>query len=93
MNSFQLEINFDNLNDEERRLLMMQDQIDNMSESMRKVRKKLFGDMSELKKDLSKLKIENEFLTDKLYEMDKKKKEEWVYNEGGYLFHLYEFAS
>jgi hypothetical protein len=62
MTACQLEFIFEDLTDEEKKLHQMQKQIDESVESMGKVRRRLFAQMSELKKEMFELKQVNESL-------------------------------
>lgn len=81
----QLELNFDEKSDEEMSLFLMQKQIDEMSESMGKVRRRLFSELSEVKKLLSEIKRENESLREMLREKANENTE-WTYGQQDYLF-------
>jgi hypothetical protein len=56
---------------------------------MGKVRRKLFGEMGEMKKCLTALQIENRELRDKLNELTNSKTE-WIYQKEDYLFDVKE---
>ena len=86
----QLEFNIENNTPEEVRLLIMQKQIDAMSESMGKVRRKLFSEMGELKKLYAELQRENQDLKTILKEL-KNERTEWAYGENGCLFDVREY--
>ncbi len=62
MTSIQLELNIENESPKQTRLSQMQKQIDEMSESIGKVRRKLFSEMGELKKLCAELQNENKQL-------------------------------
>ncbi len=62
MIEIQLEFNLDKLSASDLRMVEMQKQIDTMSESMHKVRKKLFAEVGDLKKMVLKLQTENDKL-------------------------------
>ena len=85
MNGIQLEFNVDNESESDVKFSLMQKQIDVMNESMGKVRRKLFGEMSEMKKNYQELKNENEALKQQLKEI-KNEKDEWYYTKEGALF-------
>ncbi len=87
--AIQLEFNIENKSSEEMQLSLMQKQIDQMGESMGKVRRKLFSEMSEMKKLYVELQKENENLKQMLKEL-KNEKTEWTYGEGGCLFDVRE---
>lgn len=89
MTAVQMEFNIDNKTDTELQLSLMQKQIDAACESMGKVRRKLFSQMTELKKEMAEIKLENEALKLKLGELTNEKAE-WVYNKEGYLFDVRE---
>jgi hypothetical protein len=84
----QLELNFDNENDNDRKLSHMQKQIDEMCESMGKVRRKLFSQMGELQKTCAILQQENETLRNMIKE---KENREWSYLRNDSLFELNNF--
>lgn len=90
MGGIQLEFNIDNKSPEEVRLSQMHSQIAMMEESMGKVRRKLFSEMSEMKKLYADLKKENEELKTMLKEL-KNEKTEWAYGENGRLFDVREY--
>jgi regulator of replication initiation timing len=81
MNAIQLEFNLDNESENEIRFSMMQKQINEMSDSMGKVRRKLFSEMSECKRLYVEIKQENEKLKRDL----KNQKTEWVYLQNDLL--------
>jgi len=83
--AIQLELNLQEKSLEEMTLLSMQKQLDAMSESMGKVRRKLFGEMGEMKKLYATLFQENEVLKSKLNELTHEKTE-WIYQNGDCLF-------
>ncbi|MFI5420119.1 MAG: hypothetical protein ACHQ1H_04050 [Nitrososphaerales archaeon] len=58
----QLEFNFDNKTPDELRLSLMQAQIDQMGDSMGKVRRKMFAELGEMKKVCAVLQQENDEL-------------------------------
>lgn len=83
----QLEFNFDNKTPEELKLEEMQKQIDELNESMGKVRRKLFAEMGEIKKLYMEMKNENELLKSILKENEnEKEKTQWSYAQENYLF-------
>ena len=81
MNAIQLEFNLDNESENEIRFSMMQKQINEMSDSMGKVRRKLFSEMSECKRLYVEIKQDNEKLKRDL----KNQKTEWVYLQNDLL--------
>lgn len=83
--AIQLELNLQEKSLEEMTLISMQKQLDAMAESMGKVRRKLFGEMGEMKKLYATLFQENETLKLKLNELTQEKIE-WVYQNGENLF-------
>lgn len=85
MSGVQLEFNIGNEKEEDIKLSLMQKQIDEMNESMGKVRRRLFSEVSEAKKLISALQIENQILKKYIMEI-KNEKTEWAYGQGGYLF-------
>lgn len=90
MTSIQLELNIENESPEETRLSQMQKQIDEMSESIGKVRRKLFSEMGELKKLCAELQNENKQLKILLKEL-KNERTEWSYGQEGCLFDVREY--
>lgn len=88
--SVQLEFNIENKSSEEMQLLLMQKQIDQMSDSMGKVRRKLFSEMSEMKRLFSDLQRENQELKTMLKEI-KNEKTQWIYGQEGCLFDVREY--
>jgi len=87
--AIQLELNIENKTPEEIRLSLMQKQIDQMNESMGKVRRKLFAEMGEMKKTYSQVQKENEELKSILRDLTKQKVE-WMYSQNGFLFESHE---
>ena len=83
----QLELNIDNKNPEEMRIYLMQKQINEMNESMGKVRRKLFSEMGEMKKSYEELKKENENLKLMFRELTDGKTE-WSYEKDYCLFNV-----
>ena len=83
----QLELNFQQKTSEEMTLCLMQKQIDEMHESMGKVRRKLFGEMGEVKKAYAILLAEHEGLKSQLSAM-LNQKTEWLYQSGDSLFEI-----
>ena len=80
MNEIQLEFNIDEKSDVELKLGYMQKKLEEMHESMGKVRRKLFSEMTEIKKENLRMKqiiedLSNEKIT-------------WVYGEGDSLFNV-----
>jgi hypothetical protein len=90
MSDFQLEFNITNDPEAEFKLACMQKQIDDMSVSVGKVRRRMFAELSEVKKLVSLLQIENESLK-QMMKADKNEKIEWVYGEGGCLFDIRDY--
>lgn len=90
MNCVQLEFNIEDKNPEEIKLSLMQKQIDQLSESMGKVRRKLFSEMGEMKKLYAELQKENEQLKIMLKEL-KNEKTEWNYGQDDCLFNVREY--
>lgn len=85
----QLEFNLYSESQEDFKLSSMQKQIDLMNESVGKVRRKLFADMTELKKAVEILKQENHNLSCEIRQL-KQEKTEWVYAKEGCLFEVLE---
>jgi len=83
--AIQLEFNIENKSSQDRQLSDMQKQINQISESMGKVRRKIFSEVSEVKKLCAELKKENEQLKSMLKESTNEKIE-WTYGQGGCLF-------
>lgn len=71
------------------KFLNMQKKLDEIHESMGKVRRKLFAEMGEVKRICLELKYENENLQSKLREVTNEKME-WVYSKGDRLFDVKE---
>ena len=88
--STQLELNLEGKSDEEMQLYTMQKQLDDMIESMGKVRRRLFSEISEMKKICLNLQQENENLKNILNELNDGKTE-WNYQKNGYLFDVREY--
>jgi hypothetical protein len=89
MNAIQLEFNIKNENEVDFRISFMQKQIDEMNESMGKVRRKLFSEMGEIKKSYSDLHKENEEMK-KILQKLRNQKTEWIYSKDEYLFQVVE---
>lgn len=89
MEPIQLELNIKNESEEDVKLSAMQKQIDAMSDSMGKVRRKLFAEVSEMKKQVATLQSENQLLKDILRDL-KNEKTQWSYGENGFLFDIRE---
>lgn len=85
----QLEFNLENKSEADVKLATMQKQIDDAIESMGKVRRKLFGEMGELKKELALLKEENSSLQEKVRLLNDEKIE-WDYKKTDCLFDVRE---
>ncbi len=83
--NIQLELNFQDKSFEEMTLISMQKQMDAMQESMHKVRKKLFGELGEVKKLYAALFQENETLKVKINTLSNEKTE-WFYKTEDSLF-------
>jgi len=81
----QLELNFQQKSATELTLSSMQQQLDAMNESMGKVRRKLFGEMGEMKKLYAALFAENETLKTQIKTL-MPEKTEWLYQNGETLF-------
>lgn len=91
MNAIQLEFNLENRSEEEMHLYMMQKQIDEMCQSMNKVRKKLFAEVGEMKKLCDRLQKENMDLKDALKELkNEPQKTNWIYGQNGRFFDVSE---
>ncbi len=89
MDAIQLEFNLENKSPEDMQLYSMQKQVDQMCESMGKVRKKLFAELGEMKKMYSSLKQENEDLKTILKEL-KHERTDWIYGQNGCLVDISE---
>lgn len=91
MEHIQLELNLKGETDMELKISSMQKQLEDMHESMGKVRRKLFSEMGDLKKSFFDLQKENEKL--KLCIKDRShEKQEWSYKEEGCLFNVSEYS-
>jgi len=89
---FQLELNLDDRNSEEMKIVVMQKQIDAMADSFGKVRRKLFGELGDMRKLCNQLIKENENLKAEMREI-KNEKICWDYNTTEYLFEMQELAN
>lgn len=85
MTAIQLEFNINNESPEAQKLTFMQKQINELLESNGKVRRKLFAEVGDMKKQFSALKTENEELRNQLKGL-KDEKTEWIYAQGDCLF-------
>ncbi|MEN6512242.1 MAG: hypothetical protein ABFD00_10500 [Chloroherpetonaceae bacterium] len=81
----QLEFNLENKTNEEIQLSILQKQVDQMNDSMGKVRRKLFSELGEVKKICSELQQENYDLKNLIKEL-KNEKTSWLYKTEGRLF-------
>lgn len=89
MEAVQLELNIENQSDSCLRLAEMQRQLDFMSESVGKVRRKLFSEMGEVKKMCVSLQEENRELKRMLRKLTNEKTE-WIYGQNDCLFEVLE---
>ncbi len=87
MNATQLEFNMDNKTPAEMEMHYMKKQLLDMTESMGKVRRKLFAELTELRKLCDEIQKENLSLKTILIG---KHKIEWDYNKPEYLFDISE---
>ncbi len=85
--AIQLELNIENKSPEEMRFYLMQKQINEMSDSMGKVRRRLFSEIGEMKKICAALQKENDDLKAALKEV-KHGKSQWSYGHDGNLFDI-----
>jgi hypothetical protein len=85
MTAIQLEFNLDDRNTDEDKLFYIQIQIDNAYQSMDKVRRKLFCELAEIKKNCARLSQENEILRQKIRQITGTRTE-WIYCQENYLF-------
>ncbi len=85
----QLELNFQDKTVEEMTLSLMQKQIDDMHESMGKVRRKMFAELGEVKKMHDRLIKEHADLKTSVSSM-LNQKTEWLYQSGEFLFEVSE---
>ena len=83
--NIQLELNFQEKSVQAMTFDSMQKQLDAMQESMHKVRKKLFGELGEVKKLCASLFQENETLKVKINTLSNEKTE-WFYKTEDALF-------
>lgn len=88
--AIQLEFNIENKSHEEMQLFLMQKQIDEMCESMGKVRRRLFSELGEMKKVCATLQKESDELKSILKGL-KNEKEEWTYGKNGCLFDVRQY--
>ncbi len=72
MINLQLEMNLDNLSNSDLKFVDMQKEISTMSESLHKVRKKLFAEIGELKKTLTAVQLSNAEILTQLQEANEK---------------------
>lgn len=85
----QLEFNMEDKSSEELQLSMMQKQIDQISISMDKVRRKLFAEIGEMKRLYAELQKENQELKNILSEANHGKTQ-WTYGQDDCLFDVQE---
>lgn len=83
--TLQLEMNLEDRNTEEMRIYHLQKQLDSISESLGKVRRKMFCEITEVKRICSKVMQENEELRSLINRLNDAKKE-WVYTQDDFLF-------
>lgn len=76
----QLKLDIYNQNTE---ISFLQQQIDAINESQSKIRKKLFAEITALKKSIFLIQSENVELKEKIYENEKV---DWIYGQNGCLF-------
>lgn len=86
----QLEFNIENKDSSEMQLFQMQKQIDQVCESMGKVRRRIFSELGEMKKMYAALQKENEELKTILKDL-KNEKTEWAYEQEDCLFDVREY--
>lgn len=86
MNS-QLELNLDNKSPQDLAFDEMRKQLEEMNESMGKVRRKLFAELGEVKKLYIEMKNENENLKTTIGLL-KNEKTQWIYHKNDCLFDL-----
>lgn len=87
MNEIQLEFNLNDASETDVKLAYMQKQLNEIAESMGKVRRKMFAELSEMKKILTDIKNENEQLRNQIKDF-KNEKTDWDYCKGEYLFQV-----
>lgn len=85
MKTVQLELNLFDLPESEFKIQSMQKQLDDMNESMDKVRRKLFSELTELKKTCFSLVVQNKELTDQI-KFIINSKNEYMYSEDELFF-------
>jgi hypothetical protein len=83
----QLEFNLEDKTPDEMKLYLMQKRLDEFCLSMDKVRRKLFAELSDVKRVCADVQEENRELKKALYKLSGQR-EEWVYLQGDYLFEL-----
>lgn len=83
----QLEINLEDKTTDEMKIYLMQKKIDEVCESMGKVRRKIFADLGEMKRLCVETQQENRELRETLKKLTGQR-EEWVYLQDGWLFDL-----
>lgn len=92
MKEQQLEFNIEDKSPSEIKFSYLEKQVIELSESLNKTRRSLFGKVGELQKSLFFLKAENNELKRKLYEDDpsyrKNQEPIWTYGENGFLFDI-----
>lgn len=88
----QLEFNITNETELELRLSEMEKHIDEMHQTMDKVRKKLFSQLDYLQKLCLELQNENRNLKTTIRELSNEEKP-WIYRQDGRLFDLREFEA
>ena len=81
----QLEFNLEDKTPEELKVYYLQKQIQEMNESLGKMRRRMFAEIGELKKVFANVLSENELLKSQMKEL-KNEREEWTYKENGSLF-------
>lgn len=70
MNAIQLEFNFEEREETDERIPFMQLQINAMNESMGKMRRRMFAELSAIKKQVNELENENTSLKEALFQDD-----------------------
>ena len=76
-------------NEQENRLVFMQSQIDDAIESMGKVRRKVFAEVTSVRKKLTELETENEYLRQALQEANYGKKN--AYEQESDFFNVFKY--
>ncbi len=87
MNAIQLEFNIDDMPEEDFRLKNLEKHINDTIDMLKRTDRRLFAEMSTMKKTISELTIQNQNLKHQINGLTNAKKE-WIYAQGDNLFDI-----